>query len=90
MARIAIVTGATGGIGEEFVREICLNAAYADIDEIWAVGRNRDKLESLRTISSKVVAVEADLAADGVSVLARRLVEATPDIRLLVKDAVPS
>ena len=87
MARIAIVTGATGGIGAEFVREISSNAAYADIDEIWAVGRNRDRLESLRAISSKVVAVEADLASDGVSVLARRLVESAPDLRLLVNNA---
>lgn len=87
MARIAIVTGATGGIGAEFVREICSNAAYADIDEIWAVGRNKDKLESLRTFSAKVVAVESDLASDGVSVLARRMAEAAPDLRLLVNNA---
>ena len=87
MAKLAIVTGATGGIGAEFVREICLNAAYADIDEIWAVGRNRGRLESLRAASPKVVAVEVDLAADGVSVLVRRLKDAAPDLLLLVNNA---
>ena len=84
MARIAIVTGATGGIGREFVREISTNAAYADIDEIWAVGRNKDKLESLRADCAKVVAVEADFTADAAGVIARRLKEAGPDLRLLI------
>lgn len=87
MARIAIVTGATGGIGREFVREISTNAAYADIDEIWAVGRNKDKLESLRADCAKVVAVEADFTADAAGVIARRLKEAGPDLRLLINNA---
>ena len=42
MAKIAIVTGATGGIGEKFVQEIC---KMKDIDEVWATGRNKDKLD---------------------------------------------
>lgn len=87
MAKIAIVTGATGGIGTEFVREIGSNTTYADIDEIWAVGRNRDRLESLREAFPKVVGVEADLAADGACVIARRLAESAPDLRLLVNNA---
>mgnify|MGYP000996674688 CR=1 FL=1 len=34
--RIAIITGATGGIGKEFAAQI-----YSEsIDEIWAVARN--------------------------------------------------
>ena len=35
--QIAIVTGATGGIGEEFIKEL---SSYKDIDEIWGNGRN--------------------------------------------------
>ena len=87
MAKIAIVTGATGGIGGEFVREICSNPAYTDIDELWAVGRNAEKLASLKSACAKVVAVEADLSADGIDVLGRRLSESAPDIRLLVNNA---
>ena len=54
MKRIAIVTGATGGIGERFVKQICL---MDDIDEVWAVGRNKDKLDSLCAVSQKVVPI---------------------------------
>ena len=43
MRRVAIVTGSTGGIGREFVRRI---SEDEDIDEIWAVGRNKEKLDN--------------------------------------------
>ena len=38
--RIAIVTGASRGIGKEFVKQLLLK----DPDEIWAVARNEEKL----------------------------------------------
>ncbi|MDD5929472.1 MAG: SDR family NAD(P)-dependent oxidoreductase [Spirochaetales bacterium] len=43
MKQIAIITGASGGLGKEFVHQI-LN----DADEIWAIGRNLAKLELLK------------------------------------------
>jgi len=45
MARVAIITGATGGLGMEFTRVI---DSYDDIDEIWAVESNKDKLNQLK------------------------------------------
>ena len=42
MADIAIITGATGGIGMEFVKAVHL---MDGIDEISAVGRNKEKLK---------------------------------------------
>ena len=83
MTRIAIVTGATGGIGEKFVREI----SKMDVDEIWAVGRNKSKLDSLKNEITKVVPVEADLGADGVSVIAEKINVEKPDIIMLVNNA---
>lgn len=50
MTRVAIITGATGGLGTEFVREI---NNWDDIDEIWAVGRNPDKLNNLSDLYKK-------------------------------------
>ena len=41
-----------------FVKEC---AAMEDIDEVWAIGRNKNKLESLKSISPKIVTIEADL-----------------------------
>lgn len=43
--RIAIVTGATGGLGREFVR---LLLKEKNIDEIWALARNEKKLGRLK------------------------------------------
>ena len=84
MARVAIVTGATGGIGTRFVERICL---MEDIDEIWAVGRNKEKLDDLWKNSSKIIPVQADLAADGVDVIAELIESDKPDIRMLVNNA---
>jgi len=42
--KIAIITGATGGIGTEFVRQLM----GKEIDKIWAVARNEKKLAALK------------------------------------------
>ena len=42
---IAIVTGASSGMGREFVRQL---SAYAPVDEIWAVARRAEALEALK------------------------------------------
>lgn len=54
MSRIAIVTGASSGLGREFVRQIDLGAA-GPIDEIWGVGRRAEKLEALVRIAKTPV-----------------------------------
>lgn len=46
MKTIAIVTGATSGIGREFVRQLD-GAYYGQIDEFWAVGRSQERLAEL-------------------------------------------
>ena len=44
MKKIAIITGATGGIGQIFVREL----TKEQLDEIWVIGRNEEKLHALK------------------------------------------
>lgn len=44
MNNIAIVTGATGGFGREFIK---LLLKKENIDEIWAIARNNDKILNL-------------------------------------------
>ncbi len=44
MKRIAIITGASSGIGEEFTRQVCAKYDYA---EIWIIARREEKLRLL-------------------------------------------
>ena len=81
---IAIITGATGDIGEEFVK-----ALLGEVDEIWAVGRNEQKLAKLRErYGEKVVPIKADLSdPEQVMGLCRRIEAEGPEIRYLVNNA---
>ena len=81
---IAIITGATGDIGEAFVR-----ALLDEVDRIWAVGRNEQKLDALRErYGEKILPVQADLSdRDQVTALCRRIETEQPEIRYLVNNA---
>ena len=48
MKKIALVTGASSGMGREFVRQL---GACAGLDEIWAIARRADRLEALQGLS---------------------------------------
>ena len=85
MKKIAIITGATGGIGNEFVRQIL----RYELDEIWAIGRREDKLKELcDTYGEKIVPVAADLSErSGIEKIERMLAEQKPEVRFLVNNA---
>ena len=84
MKKTAIITGATGGLGREFVLRV---AEKEEIEEIWAVGRKEEKLEDLSGLSEKIKTIKADLAKDGIELLIRKIEEEKPDIRLLINNA---
>ena len=46
MKKVAIVTGASSGMGQELVKMI--DQLFNNIDEIWIIARRRDYLENLR------------------------------------------
>ena len=50
MRRIAVITGASSGIGEEFARQVCANYDY---DEIWLIARREEKLRFLAEALNK-------------------------------------
>ena len=90
---IAIITGASSGIGKAFLEEIVKEHGvygYVPFDEIWAVGRNEEKLIEIKTLlgEERVIPVKADLASpEDMSVLADRLATERPQVGLLINCA---
>lgn len=61
MCSVAIITGATGGLGKSFVKYI-----MDEVDEVWAIGRNVKKLEGLKeTFGDKIKYFSIDLSEIG-------------------------
>ena len=85
MAAIAVITGATGGLGQEFVRCVLKE----NIDEIWAVARNEKRLNALKEkFGDTIRPVRCDLANSSDLADLFALIESEkPDIRLLINNA---
>lgn len=83
MKTIAVITGASGGIGREFARRI---SEYGKVDEVWAIARSADKLAALKDILPyPVKPVPFDLSkSENFEEYARILAEEKPFIKLLV------
>ena len=83
---IAIVTGASSGMGREFVRQL---SDYVSADEIWAIARREEALEALKGETSiPVRPVRLDLLKEeSFRTLETMLAEEKPCIRLLVNAA---
>ncbi len=83
--KIAIITGATGGLGEEFVKQLI----FREPDEIWAVARNKEKLERLKAAyGTKIVPISLDLSKEEeIAQLSKRLLEEKPLITYLINNA---
>lgn len=81
---IAIVTGATGDIGEEFVKSL-----LAETDQVWAVGRSENKLTSLKEeYGDKIVPVRVDLSdRNDIFSFCEKIESEKPEIRYLVNNA---
>ena len=84
--KIAIVTGASSGMGREFVRQL---SGYVQVDEIWAVARRQEALEALKAETSVPVRpIVLDLLENESFDTIRGLLEGEqPEIRLLVNAA---
>ena len=85
--KIAVVTGASSGIGREFVRQ--LGYFYRSLDEIWVIARRRERLEGLGENSRFPVRIFCgDLTKKQIyKDLSAALAGTRPDIRMLVNAA---
>ena len=80
---IAIITGASSGMGKEFV--IQADARY-NLDEIWVIARREDRLLALQQeCKAKIVPLALDLTkAESFDVLKQKLEQEAPNVKLLV------
>ena len=85
--KIAVVTGASSGIGREFVKQ--MGHCYRDLDEIWVIARREHRLLELNQLSRVPIRIlEGDLLEEEVyEKLEKLLQEEAPDIRMLVNGA---
>ena len=83
---IAIVTGASSGMGREFVLQL---SQYVKVDEIWAIARRGDALESLKKeVNVPVRPISLDLCEkSSFDTMAKLLEEEKPNVKLLVNAA---
>ena len=84
--KIAVITGASSGIGREFVYAI---DREAQLDEIWVIARRKDRLEELQVkCSHRIRALAQDLSEDaGIAEYKDLLQAEQPEIHLLVNAA---
>ena len=84
--KIALVTGASAGMGREFVRQIAGSAEY---EQIWVTARRADRLEALKSeLGDKIVPIPLDLCdKTSFDTLAEKLKSASATVALLVTAA---
>ena len=84
--KIAIVTGASSGMGREFVLQL---SQYVSVDEVWVIARRTRALEDLRAqVSVALRPISLDLCADeSFTALSDILKEEQPDVKLLLNAA---
>lgn len=85
--KIAIVTGASSGIGREFVHQ--LEHFYKELDEIWVIARREDRLQELKKRMKTYVRIfVGDMTEELVyKQVLNRLENQSPDVRMLVNAA---
>ena len=83
---IAVVTGASSGMGREFVLQL---TQYVQVDAIWVIARREAALTALqREVSVPLRPICLDLCQeDSYSAYARILAEEKPNVKLLVNAA---
>ena len=81
--KIAVITGASSGMGREFVLQLSQEKQF---DEIWVIARRTDRLQSLQNeVKTKIRPISLDLTREESIAEYGRLLEAEkPEVDVLV------
>ena len=84
---IAIITGASAGLGQAFFRSVVRR--YPKLDQIWLIARRADRLQQLAQDSPvPVECLPLDLTQDGsYQAISERLAAEQPRVRILINNA---
>ncbi|HEY8375625.1 MAG TPA: SDR family NAD(P)-dependent oxidoreductase [Nannocystis sp.] len=86
--RVAIITGASSGLGEAFARAIARHPALSEVEEIWLVARREERLQALARTLPRAVPIAADLATGaGVAAVLARIEASRAIVRMFVGNA---
>ena len=86
--KVAIITGASTGLGEEFTRR--LKDYFPEIGQVWLIARRRERLEALDESLQglECVVLPLDLCdKSSFTVLSEKLAAEKPDVGLLINNA---
>ena len=85
--KVAIITGASAGLGREFLR--AMPKAYPDIEEYWLVARRREKLvEAAKDVPRQCRIFPLDLTKDeSYEKFAEVLEREKPEVRMLINNS---
>lgn len=84
--KTAIITGASTGLGLEFVRQ--LKEHFPEIESYWLIARRAEKLSEITIPGVRIRAIPMDLTADrAVPDLQSLLAEEKPEVSLLIGNA---
>ncbi|MBE6553417.1 MAG: SDR family NAD(P)-dependent oxidoreductase [Ruminococcaceae bacterium] len=81
--KIAVITGASSGMGREFVLQLSREKQF---DEIWVIARRTERLEALREeVTTPIRPLSLDLTKDeSIETYRRLLEEEKPEVSVLV------
>lgn len=86
--KIAVITGASSGLGREFARAVL--ERYSQLDQVWVLARRTERLETLAAEypAGKVRPVKMDLTCDGdYELFAELLKQEAPEIEIVINNA---
>lgn len=84
--KIAIITGVTSGLGQEFLKNVY--SAHPELDSIWVIARRASRLEELSKKYDNIRAIPLDLCeTESIDKIKQLVAEEKPDIRVLINNA---